>query len=134
MQIESPRWKGPVARTYRYRLNKGGQHRRVGRRDRWDPDGRHIRRIGWVGAVQSPASTGKAAVGPASNEFKAEARLCSGTLRSKPPVPIDVGAVQLADQRCRRAGQCSCGAICGVGRRYQRISRRCQCQRIGRRT
>ena len=27
----------------------------------------------------SPASTGKAAVGPASNEFKAEARLCSGT-------------------------------------------------------
>ena len=24
----------------------------------------------------SPASTGKAAVGPASNEFKAEARLC----------------------------------------------------------
>ena len=30
-------------------------------------------------STRPPASTGKAPVGPASNEFKAEARLCSGT-------------------------------------------------------
>ena len=38
----------------------------------------------------APASTGKATVGPASNEFKAEARLCSGT-SGVSLVPIDVG-------------------------------------------
>ena len=41
------------------------------------------------GAVNAPASTGKATVGPALNEFKAEARYSSGV----PLVPIDVGAV-----------------------------------------
>ena len=49
------------------------------------PGGRALARLrdlhgcepGQGDADQSPASTGKAAVGPASNEFKAEARLYS---------------------------------------------------------
>ena len=48
----------------------------------------------YSGAADPPASTGKATVGPASNEFKAEARLVAVLLWS-PPVPIDVGAADL---------------------------------------
>jgi len=46
----------------------------------------------YSGAADPPASTGKATVGPASNKFKAEARLCSGT-PGVPLVPIDVGVM-----------------------------------------